>query len=77
MLGFVTGQRIKEIVAVPTGLVVESQGEVLGDETLRAVVDGADPFVPKTTSTGLLHGVIHRDKVALSVARAVLARVHA
>jgi hypothetical protein len=73
VFGFVSGQRIQEIVVAPPGLVVESPGEMLTGETLRAVVSAADPYVPKTSS-GRLRGVIDRDKVAFSVARFALAR---
>jgi hypothetical protein len=74
--GFVSAERLNELVVSPPGPVVESPGETLGGEPLRTVLTAADRYVP-TTTAGRLSGLIDRDAVALEVAQAALARTAA
>jgi hypothetical protein len=68
VFGFVSADRLNELVVSPVGPVVESAGDTLSGEPLRAVLTAADRYVPTTTG-GRLSGLIDRDAVALAVAR--------
>jgi len=73
VFGFVSANRLNELVVSPAGPVVESPADTLSGEPLRNVLTAADRYVPMTTA-GRLSGLIDRDAVALAVARAALAR---
>jgi len=73
VFGFVSAERLNELVVSPAGPVVESAGDALSGEPLRMVLTAADRYLP-TTTAGRLSGLIDRDVVALAVARAALAR---
>ena len=77
LFGFVSAERLNELVVSPPGPVVESPGETLSYEPLRTVLTAADRYVPTTNSAGRLSGLIDQDAVALAVARAALARTAA
>jgi hypothetical protein len=73
VFGFVSAERLSELVVSPAGPVVESAGDALSGESLRTVLTAADRYIPTTTG-GRLSGLIDRDAVALAVARTALAR---
>lgn len=78
LFGYVSAERLNELVVSPPGPVVESPGETLGDEPLRTVLTAADRYVPTTNSAGRLSGLIDQDAVVLALARAAaLARTAA
>jgi hypothetical protein len=72
VFGFVSADRLKQLVVSPAGAVVESAGDALRGEPLRTVLTAADRYVPMTTAQRL-SGLIDRDAVVLAVARAALA----
>jgi hypothetical protein len=72
-VGWVTTQRVREIVgSVLDETAIEARGGTLGEADVRAVIESPYRYVPATTE-GRLSGLIDREAVALTVARAAMA----
>jgi hypothetical protein len=72
--GYVTTERMRTIPAGTLGSVaVEAVSETLTDENVRAILRSPHRFVPATAASRVID-LIDREAVALSVARAALAR---
>jgi hypothetical protein len=71
--GWVTTQRVREIVGSVLGkTAIEARGGTLGEADVRAVIESPYRYVPATTE-GRLSGLVDREAVALTVARAAVA----
>lgn len=71
LVGYLGADRLNDLLLSPPGPVIESPGATLGEDALRAVLSAPERFVP-TTTNGRLSGLIDRDSVALTVARAAV-----
>ena len=72
-VGWVTTQRVREIVGSVLGTTaIEARGGTLGEADVRAAIGSPYRYVPATTE-GRLSGLVDREAVALTVARAAVA----
>jgi len=73
--GYITSERLRTIMGrLLSRIAVEEVSETLDEEDVRAILGSPNRFVP-TTVGKLVDGFIDREAVALSVARAAVARV--
>jgi hypothetical protein len=72
-VGWVTTQRVREIVGSVLGMTtIEARGGTLDEADVRATIESPYRYVPATTE-GRLSGLVDREAVALTVARAAVA----
>lgn len=73
LLGYVTSARIVDVAGPLSATAIEGAGPSLDEAQVHRVVEAPYRFVP-TTSNGRVTGMLDRDAVALTAARAAFAR---